>query len=182
MDYCDILISTFTVGNLSVEFQEHPEFELHPFGDNWDWDFFRHTLEIVSQKNEDDAIVICHEGHHFTEDYQPYVLFRALFESAGLGTDMLIGGCRDFGNLVPVGHGLYWVDKFEGCNFFILFHRAYQTLLDKSPNEGESLDEVLSRAFSNKLLMAPFISWTGAKSRADSRLALYNYINNKYHI
>ena len=182
MDYRDFIISTFTVGNLYMEFQGHPEFELHPIGEKWDWSIFRHVLEQVSQKDEDDAIIICHEGHRFTEVYQSCSFFRVLLECSELGTEMLLGGCRDFSNLVPVSPRLYWVDKYEGCNFIVLFRRAYHTLLNLSLNDCESLDEVLSRVLSNKLLIVPFISWTGTKCRADSQLALYNYIINKYHI
>jgi hypothetical protein len=182
MNDLDFIISTFTVDRSRLEFLGHPEYELHPIGEKCDWGSFRHVLEQVSQKDEDDAIVICHEGHRFTEEYQSFSFFRVLMESVELGTEMLLGGCRDFGNLVPVKPGLYWVDKYEDCNFFVLFRRAYQTLLNLSLNDSESLDEVLSRVLSNKLLIAPFISWTGTKCRADSQLALYDYIINKYHI
>lgn len=182
MDYNDIIISTYLVGNLNKEFQGRTEFEIHPVSGSWDWNNLRHVIEQVCRKDEDDAIVVCHEGHHFTGDYQTCSFMGALLESSELGTDMLLGGCRVFGNLVPVSNRLYWVNKFEGSNFFVLFRRSFQPLLDISPNDDENLDEILSRGLSNKLLISPFISSNGAKGRADSQLALYKYIIYKYQI
>ena len=182
MDYNNMMISTYIIGELGTEFDCCPEFDLHYVMAQDRWKNFYNIVGQACRQGEDDAVVICYEGHHFTKDYLPAVLFDKIIRSAKLGTHILIGGCSSFSNLVPVEEGLFWVDNFEGANFYVVFKHAFQSILEVSPAIDESLERVLSHLLPNKLLLSPFISWVGVEGHSDKQLKLYNHVINKYQM
>ena len=183
-DYCDYSISTYLLGCAEVEFQGRNEFDLiHiPSEKKSRWQLFKECIKRANSTGEDDVIIICFEGHRFTKEYCKENLFNTITKCATLGTQILIGGCADFKNLVPLTKDLYWIDSFSNANFYIIYKSAYNSILKTIPLEKEELDEILSQNLSNKIILYPFISDMSMSENADRRLDVYDRITAKYHI
>ena len=183
MDYNDIVMSAYFVGSSAPSFHEHKEFDLRFVVAHDRWTDFRNIIQHVYQQQEDDVVIICYDDHRFTSDYQVEPFVKQILMCANLGTQLLLGGCGGCANLVPVRHGLYWVDRFEHSSFYAVFRHAFQPILEALPEEGACLEENLSAILANKMLISPFVSKTASdKGYASKQLALFNYIINKYHI
>lgn len=183
-DYCDYSISTYLLGCAEVEFQGRNEFDLiHiPSEKKSRWQLFKECIKRANSTGEDDVIIICFEGHRFTKNYCKEDLFKSIIKCAELGTHLLIGGCTDFRNLVPLTKDLYWIDCFFKANFYIVYKTAYRLLLDIDPKEIEELDEILSPSLPNKLILYPFVSDISMNEDAVRRLEIYQRIIKKYRI
>lgn len=181
MDYSNVMISTY-IGRCEVnnEFLYRPEFDIHHIECSDKWNIFRQAVELASQNGDDEAIAICMGGHRFSPDYSKIKFIDYVVRSARMGTHILLGGCGSFVNLFPVKNNLYWVDRFHDSNFYVVFQSAYPIILESQLEEGETLEDVLSRTLSNKLLVSPFISTSSDEAKA--KLTVYRNIVLKYHL
>jgi glycosyl transferase family 25 len=183
MNYSEISITTFSVGNLGTEFQGKKEFDLCPVDNRSNrWISFLQIVKDSYQGRTDDVIIICYEGHHFTRCYQHEVFVKNIMRGADLGTQIMIGGCNSFSNLVPIFNGLYWIDRFSHSNFYVVYRSAFPAILETKPEDGEELECLLSCKIANKLLLNPFISSVNENNEAEKQIEIYNRIVSKYNI
>lgn len=75
-----------------------------------------------------------------------------------MGADVLLGGVGGFGKLYPLQNGLFWTDWFWCTQFTVIYKSAYESILQADFKETDVADEFLSKLFSNKMVIGPFIS------------------------
>mgnify|MGYP003444712783 FL=1 len=105
-----------------------------------------------------DFLLICEDDHQFTADYSSQLLFAAIAEAREKGADVLCGGVSWFNNAVQISNNLYWVEKFSGLQFTIIFRKFIQSILNATFNELEAADYKISDLTVNKFFIFPFIS------------------------
>jgi len=181
-DYNDTCITTYIIGRHTDSFIGKNEFELHTIeSEKSRWEIVReivqHSIETI-----DDAVTICFDGHRFTGNYSSEQFVKDIIYSHSMGTHLLIGGCDGFFNAMPISRRLFWVDHIENTNFFVVFRSAYERIVQSVQEEQESLESILSRSLSNKLLLVPQISTCDGSSKADEQITTYIKIINKYNL
>jgi hypothetical protein len=132
------------------------------------WPLIREAVQLATVRDED-VIVIAGNRHEFTEAYSKEYLFRNIVEAHEQETDVLLGEVSNFLHAIPVGATRFWVHPFGSVQFMILYRRIFPFILDEPYYEGYSVEEMLSRMTSNKMVIHPFIS--GKKSSWSERLS-----------
>lgn len=103
-------------------------------------------------------IIICEDDHTFTEEYNKDVLFQAIDFARDRNADILQGGISWYKDALQISPGLFWVDRFTGCQFTVIFQRFYQAILNAQFGTMDAADFKISDISSNKLVIHPFIS------------------------
>ncbi|WP_164674913.1 hypothetical protein [Anditalea andensis] len=115
---------------------------------------------IVGQANKEnmDHVVICEDDHIFTHNYSAINLQKAVYNAIQLQADVLLGGISWFTNCYPVGKNLYWVEKFSGLQFAVIFKKFYSKILNTNFQLGDSADYKISSLSDKIYFIHPFIS------------------------
>ena len=121
------------------------------------WQTIRNILKDLNG-HESDFILICEDDHQFTTDFSYQNLFTAIAEAGEKEADILCGGVSWFNNAVPVSNNLYWVEKFSGLQFTVIFKKFFRIILNATFNEFEAADYKISDLTVNKFFIFPFIS------------------------
>ena len=84
--------------------------------------------DIVTQAldQQHDYILICEDDHLFTAAYSKETLQQAISEAIAVDADVLSGGVSWHGDAVEISDTLFWVKKFSGTQFVILFKKFFQ--------------------------------------------------------
>lgn len=173
-NYNDITIPTFVINlkkrkdrkaYVEKQFCGRNEFELHIVeaaecenGFLGLWNSIKNIVQSVDECNKDDVIIICEDDHEFTENYERDIFLNAVIEGANNNANILIGGVSKFGNIVPLSKKLFWVDWFWSTQFLVIYKNAFNTILNEQFNHYDIVDDFLSKIFSNKILLIPFVS------------------------
>jgi len=151
--------------NLLFEFSNRKEFSLtivpaieHQVGSFGLWQTICHIIEQADEKGFD-KIIICEDDHVFTDAYTPEVLADALRKVIGFHADVLLGGVSWFNQVLQVSDGLFWVDRFNGAQFMVIFRNFYQTILTTDFQVGDNADFKISSLTDEIFVMCPFISF-----------------------
>lgn len=117
-------------------------------------------IQIVHEEfvRGSDFFILCEDDHTFTEEYSFELLHQCLGQAESLGADLLSGGYSWFDNAVQISKNLFWVDKFNGMQFTVIFRKFYQSILDADFGENVIADFSLSSITDNKFVIYPFIS------------------------
>lgn len=121
------------------------------------WQTITHIIKDLATES-DECILICEDDHQFTKDYDQEKLFTSIVQSQKLGTDVLMGGVSWFNDGVQIRPDLFWVDKFNGTQFIIIFKKFYDKILSVNFKQGDTADKIIYELTKNKLLIYPFIS------------------------
>ncbi|PPL03154.1 hypothetical protein [Parapedobacter indicus] len=152
--------------SLIEQFKNRKEFQ-SPIGNKSfvqgdDLEYWRAIVEIVSlaTRNDDDVIVICHTEHVFTKYYDNVSFIQAIVRAHFLRSKIVLGGIYgDFSNIIFVDNNLFWVDRYVGSQFLVIFRSFFETLLlNSSFSKTDTVDAKLSSLTSNKLVLYPMIS------------------------
>lgn len=106
----------------------------------------------------DDVVIICGDYHEFTPQYSREGLFSQIIGAADQGANILLGGVRSFGQAIPISKDRFWLDRFQGTQFTIIYRSFFQQILYEPFDDKEELDEKLSHMTSHKMVIYPFIS------------------------
>lgn len=147
------------------QFKEKPEFNLtvfpaiqHKVGAYG----LRLTLQqIVGNEinnNDSDFLIFCEDDHEFTENYSIEILLNGIKIAQNLGADILSGGCSWFDNAVQVSSGMFWINKFNGMQFTVIFRKFYNSILSANFDESVITDIELSALSDNIFVLYPYIS------------------------
>jgi len=119
------------------EFSERPEFDVtivNAIKDkvgSWGlWLTIKNVVKEAIEKNYD-YIIICEDDHMFTKDYDKISLSN-LIESLQMNkADILLGGVSWFDTALPISKNLFWVKKFHGLQFTVVFKSFYENMLNR---------------------------------------------------
>lgn len=150
--------------HIKDQFAGHEEFSMqrveavtHSVGAVGLWLSIRKIIE-QAEANGEDLVLICEDDHIFTERYDRRRFMQQVYMAGCLGTNLLMGGIGGFGDMQPVGNGLYWVDWCWCTQFMVVYRNAFRLILDAEFAENDVADEFISKLCPNKLVTYPFIS------------------------
>lgn len=117
-------------------------------------------IQIVNEEfmKGSDFFILCEDEHTFTEEYSFELLFECINQAKAVGADLLAGGYSWFGNAVQISKNLFWVDKFNGMKFTVIFQKFYQPILDTNLRENITIELSLSNITEHKFVIYPYIS------------------------
>lgn len=121
------------------------------------WITLRQIVQLELLKGSE-YFIFCEDDHTFTDDYSPELLYDCILQAQLYNADILSGGVSYFYNGVQVKSHLYWVDKFNGMQFTVIFHKFYKTLLDADFGQSPVIDINISNITENIFMVYPYIS------------------------
>ncbi|MBS1663082.1 MAG: hypothetical protein JST68_18710 [Bacteroidetes bacterium] len=145
-------------------FSGRPEFELtivqaeeHTTGAIGLWNTIVKLISKVEQAGYE-YIILCEDDHQFTEDYSPAALFDRIDEAIAHDADVLLGGPSWFSGALQVSPDLFWVDRFAGLQFTVLFRKFFPRILRADFRRGDAADYKIADLSENKYFIYPSIS------------------------
>lgn len=121
------------------------------------WQTFYGIVEREATKGSD-YFIFCEDDHVFTDNYSFSVLAERIAQAQAHDADLLSGGMSVMETPVGIATGLFWVSKFNGMQFTVIFNRLYDKILACRTDEGYVTDIHLSYIAKRKYVMYPFIS------------------------
>ncbi len=109
---------------------------------------------------DDDIIIICREGHVFSDAYSKDYLLQNIIAAYQQGAALLAGDAEMFGFAMPISENRYWVNEVKGWHLLVIFSKVFRQILDEPWDNDTLPDDFLSTTSSNKMLLYPFISQT----------------------
>ncbi len=119
------------------------------------------TIKYISQdlvNKQDEFIILCEDDHQFTPEYSDEVLYRAIAEAKEKDADILSGGINGFTTALQISENLYWVEKFSGLQFTIIFRKFFKAILEANFGPGDAADYKMCSLTDKKFFIYPFIS------------------------
>ena len=146
------------------QFSGRDEFEIsivdahvHEFGNIGLWNTIRHIVSDLTSQN-DEIIIICEDDHLFTKNYSANILESAIAYAKGLNADVLSGGVSWHVDSVQISETLFWIKKFSGTQFLVVFRKFFDCILNASFTEHDTADYKMSSLSDNIYCIYPFIS------------------------
>ena len=150
--------------NVLKEFEGKYEFNVtivdaiqHQIGSIGLWKTIQYILSDLTT-GESEFVLICEDDHQFTSEYSKEILLNSITKAKELGADILCGGVSWFSNAIRINETIWWVEKFTGTQFIILFKRAWKPILEADFGIYDTADLKLCSLTENVFLMCPFIS------------------------
>jgi GR25 family glycosyltransferase involved in LPS biosynthesis len=109
-------------------------------------------------ENDDEVIIICREGHQFTEHYERNHFVTLIWQAGVLGCNILISGMAAFNLALPITDNIFWIDSFHSSHFFVIYKSFYSDILQETFCDSDTLESKFSEMTSNKMTLHPFIS------------------------
>ena len=75
-----------------------------------------------------------------------------------LGADILSGGMSWFETPLQVRDNIFWVDKFNGMHFTVVFNKFYHSILSSKRDNDFITDIHISALSDSKFVLYPYIS------------------------
>jgi len=114
---------------------------------------------VTKAKNADlDFFIICEDDHKFSKEYNYNFLIKRIQEADVNGADILSGGVSWFRSGVRTSENLFWVNRFSGLQFTIIYKRFFETIINADFHDGEAADLKMSDLSNNVFVMYPYIS------------------------
>jgi len=151
--------------HIASEFKNREEFEMDivpskemEIGAEGLWETFKAIL-MKEVALESDFFVFCEDDHSFTNAYTLSFFEERMEDARKLQADVLMGGVSWCESGIQIRDNLFWVDKFSGTQFIVIFSKFYERLIaHKSFRENDALDRIVCRLSDEKLVMFPMIS------------------------
>lgn len=121
------------------------------------WNTIKHILQN-SVTEQDEFIILCEDDHQFTAHYSKEQLLKCIESANAKDADILSGGVSWFEDAVQASENLFWIKKFSGLQFTVIFKKFYISILKAEFCEQDVADFKISSLSANKFLIHPFIS------------------------
>lgn len=122
------------------------------------WLTLQHIIKKKVDRN-DDFFIFCEDDHQFTENYDFQLLKDCIQQAEQLNADILSGGVSWFKTGIQISKNLFWIEKFSGLQFTVIFKKFYQKILDVTDfGEHDAADYKISDLTDKKFIIYPFIS------------------------
>ncbi|WP_293788737.1 glycosyltransferase family 25 protein [uncultured Pedobacter sp.] len=147
------------------QFNKRTEFNVHIVkaieNKNGALGLWQTITQIVQQANQrqDEYILICEDDHEFMDHYNKEAFFYVI-KTCGQKkeADILLGGVSWFYDALRIDRNLYWIDKFTGTQFIIIFRKFYDAILGYEFKNGDTADKIIYELTDNNFLIYPYIS------------------------
>lgn len=146
------------------EFENRVEFEFNvvdatekPDGAEGLWITVKNIVRLAQKRNLS-YLVVCEDDHYFTKSYAPGAIFNLIDQGSELDADILLGGISWFKTAVQVREQLFWIDRFSGLQFTVIYSRFFNSLLAADFKTSHAADFRISDLSAKKFVVFPFIS------------------------
>ena len=160
----NLSIRTDRKASIEKQFKDKNEFELnilpaleHRIGAYGLWQTFMSVVRKEHDKRSE-FFIFCEDDHVFTENYNREYLFERIEEADKLNADILSGGVSWMKTPVQCIRHLFWLERFNGMQFTVVYSRFYETLIQADTQEGFTTDIKISELSDNIFVMYPYIS------------------------
>ena len=150
--------------HIEIEFSDRHEFNLrivqaikHEVGAIGLW---QSLIGVVKEMSlyDDEYFIFCEDDHTFTKHYTSGVLQEGIETAKSHNADILLGGVSWLETAVQVSDRMFWVDKYTGNQFVVIFNKFYPVILGITDFENMTADKKISELFENKFVIFTFIS------------------------
>ncbi|GGC36259.1 glycosyl transferase [Parapedobacter defluvii] len=107
---------------------------------------------------KDDFIIICEDDHVFTKEYNTKRLFDSISMAGEWKADVLLGGVSWLDSTLQVDKEIFWVNRFNGLQFTVVFRKFFERILRAEFVPGDDADLKFSTLSDAVFLLHPFIS------------------------
>lgn len=116
--------------------------------------------DIVKEEKEKDSpyFILCEDDHTFTNAYSAELLEKCIMRADSLQADILSGGVSWFSSAVKTDDSLFWIERFTGMQFTVIYNRFYDQLLKSAYDDLVVTDFHISEMTQRKLMIYPYIS------------------------
>lgn len=119
--------------------------------------FFNAVVE--ENKRNSKYFIFCEDDHVFTDDYNFEMLLSLVDTAQKLSADLLLGGVSWIDEPLQVGDNLFWLNKFNGMQFSIVFNSFYKKILSTEPTGWNHVTDIYLSELSSSIFVAfPFLS------------------------
>lgn len=122
------------------------------------WKTFYNVVKVESEKKSN-FFVFCEDDHVFTDEYD-FETFLSLVNAAQkLGADLLLGGVSWMDDPLQISDNLFWLNKFNGMQFSVVFNSFYKKILSTGPMGWDHVTDIYLSELSSSIFVAfPFLS------------------------
>lgn len=115
---------------------------------------------IISKEKEKNSsyFIFCEDNHTFTNSYSPNLLEKDIILADKLQADILLGGVSWFDSGIKTDENLFWIHRFIGMQFTVIFNRFYDKLLEVEYDDNVVTDLKISGMTDKKWMVYPHIS------------------------
>jgi GR25 family glycosyltransferase involved in LPS biosynthesis len=146
------------------EFKDKKEFSVdivdaceHEIGAIGLWNSIQKIIKNLPDEKEE-FILICEDDHQFTENYSIDLLFHCIVEAKNKEAYLLSGGVSWFDNCLQVSENIFWMEKFTGTQFIIIFNQLYKLILETDFGINNTADYKIASLTNKLFVIHPFIS------------------------
>ncbi|NII83145.1 glycosyl transferase [Pedobacter sp. SG908] len=150
--------------NITLEFLKYKEFRLHvveaianPNGAVGLWQTIYNIIE-GAQKREEEFVIICEDDHIFTDQFRTDQFKTIVQKCKSLEVDVLLGGVSWSRGVIRSTADLYWVDRFNGTQFMIIYKDFFKKFLAMPIDPDLTVDFAISNVTNHIMVTYPFIS------------------------
>lgn len=143
------------------EFSSREEFALNiveadenPKGCLGLWSTIQRILANINQQ----YIIVCEDDLEFTKYYSKNYLNDSIVKARKLNADILLGGISWCSSFIQVSPKLFWVEKFGGAQFMVIFQKFVEVILNAGMENFDAADYKIASLSNSALFMYPFIS------------------------
>ncbi len=116
------------------------------------------TKIIREQFHNNEFVIICEDDHQFTRQYDKKLFFEAIEEAGRYEADLLLGGVSGFESSIRCSQAIFWINRFTGLQFTVIFKRFFRAILDAHYKDTDITDRKISLISKKKFMIYPFIS------------------------
>lgn len=122
------------------------------------WETLTEVIKIEAEQNSE-YFIFCEDDHVFTNEYSWKDLKNQILIAQYWNADLLLGGVSSFENAIQVSDKIFWVEKFTGLQFTIIYNRFYEKVIEHNFTiQDEAVDMMLANLADNIFCIHPFIS------------------------
>ena len=122
------------------------------------WLSFQQSV-VRAREQKISCFLFCEDDHIFTQAFDESKLVEQINEVDAKKGDLLLGGISWMQSPLQINDRLFWVDKFNGFQFAVIFSRFYDRIIDFNKQGDDIITEIALSNMSKRIFVSyPFIS------------------------
>lgn len=114
---------------------------------------------VKAKEQQLPCFLFCEDDHIFTQAFDESKLAELINEVDAMEADLLLGGISWMESPLQINDRLFWVDKFNGFQFAIIFSRFFDRIIDFNKQGDDIITEIALSNLSKRIFVCyPFIS------------------------
>jgi len=121
---------------------------------------WKNIVKIITkaQKSDKEYVIICEDDHQFTKEYSAKKLDNYILEGKRKNADVLLAGVSWFKDAVQISANLFWIDKFSGLQFTVIYRKFFDLILAADFGAKDAADYKISELAQDIFLIFPYLS------------------------